>query len=282
MYIPRYWQRATVQGPNRKGETFETIAWGWSDISSDDALAKANDRARAALARLPLDRRGPSSYYEGRPFREPILEDVSRGDIRTLITRNSLGCDVLNTDRVGFADLDCEPLRTSLFARLFGKAAKLREEHRRAWDEQALVRLRDWQRSNLAWGFRIYRTAAGIRVLVTSHAMPADAAAKRWLESIGSDPLYQRLCGDQKTFRARLTPKPWRCGVKRLDVRFPFSTPKEEQRMAEWLENYRQKSAGFAVCEYMETIGPATIDPAVRPVLDLHDARTLALTRPLA
>ena len=275
MYFPRYWQRATVKGPNRKGETFETMALGWSDTSNEEALAKATERAWAALARLPLEKRGPSCYYEGRPFREPILEDASRNEVKVLITRNSLGCDVLNTDRVGFADLDYEPLRTGLFANLFGSAKKQKAEHRQNWEQQALARLRDWQRGNPAWGFRIYRTAGGFRVLVTSHLMEPDAQAKQWLESIGSDPLYQRLCRDQKSFRARLTPKAWRCGLRQPEVRFPFATPKEEQNMAAWLEKYRQKSGAFAVCEYVETAGPASVDAAVKPVLDLHDTRTL-------
>jgi len=282
MYFPRYWQRATVKGPNREGAIFETMAWGWSDASNEEALAKATERARMALARLPQGHRGPATYYEGRPFRELILEDASRDGVRTLVTRNSLGCDVLNTDGVGFADLDCEPVRTSLFARLFGGAKKVQAEHRLNWERDALDRLRAWQRGNAAWGFRIYRTAGGLRVLVTSRLVRADAEAKSWLASIGSDPLYQRRCVDQKSFRARLTPKPWRCGFKQPDVRFPFITAKDEQRMAGWLEKYRQKSSGFAVCEFVETAGPEHVDAAVRPVLELHDARTMVASRPLA
>ena len=275
MYFPRYWQRATVKGPNRAGETFETMAWGWSDTSKDEALAKAMERARAALARLPLDKRGPTTYYEGRPFREPILEDVSNGGIRTLITRNSLGCEVLNTDGVGFADLDYEPPRRSIFANLFGLGKKQAAEHRNNWEQQALASLRNWQIGHASWGFRIYRTAGGLRALVISKPVKADGEAKEWLTSIGSDPLYQKLCADQKSFRARLTPKPWRCGMKQPDVRFPFATASEEQRMAAWLVKYRQKSDGYAVCQFLETVGPTAIEAAVKPVLELHDARTL-------
>jgi hypothetical protein len=275
MYFPRYWQRATVKGPNREGNIFETTAWGWSDTSNEEALAKATERAHAALARLPKDRRGPSTYYEGRPFREPILQDCSGAGIRSLITRNSFGCDVLNTDGVGFADLDCEPLRTSLWANLFGSAKKQLAEHQQRWEQLALSKLREWQRNNPSWGLRIYRTAGGLRVLVISKPVRADDEAKQWLASIGSDPLYRRLCADQKSFRARLTPKPWRCGVRQLDVRFPCSSPKDEQRLAAWLERYQEKSGGFAVCEYIETAGPDTSDAVIRPVLELHDARTL-------
>ena len=55
-------------------------------------------------------------------------------------------------------------------------------------------------------GVRTYRTAAGLRVIVTGLASgPPDLTA---LVDLGSDDLYVRLCGLHETSRARLTPKP--------------------------------------------------------------------------
>jgi hypothetical protein len=276
MYFPRHWKRATVSGPNSEGKNFEVMAWGWSDVSDAEALQKAEARARAALAQLPARGKARAAYYDGRPFREPVLEDVSRGGSKAVITRNSLGCEVLNTDSVGFADLDYEPLRVSFFSSLFGSGKKKQTEHRQAWEAKALDRLHDWQRTRPGWGLRVYRTAGGFRALVTSQLLQAESAeARQWLQTVGSDPLYQRLCADQHSFRARLTPKPWRCNVRKPSVCFPYGTPKDEQRMADWLATYREKSQGFAICQHIGTIGADAVHPDVRPVLDLHDARTL-------
>jgi hypothetical protein len=276
MYFPRYWQRATVAGPNREGKNVEAMAWGWSDVSAAEALEKANLRARVLLAKLPIRGQPRTLYYEGRPFREPVLEDLSRAGHQALLTRNSLGCDVLNTDAVGFADLDYDPPSVSFLAVLFGSGKKKLAEHRQAWEADALERLRAWQRDHPRWGLRVYRTAGGFRALLTSHLLPAESAeARQWLQAVGSDPLYQRLCADQHSFRARLTPKPWRCRVPKPPVCFPYANPDDEKRMTDWLAAYRAKSQGLAICEYIETLGPSAVHPDIRPILDLHDSRTL-------
>ena len=63
-------------------------------------------------------------------------------------------------------------------------------------------------------GLRLYRTANGYRCLVTHRTYdPASQECRELLEALGSDPLYIRLCRGQHCFRARLTPKPWRCGA---------------------------------------------------------------------
>ena len=55
------------------------------------------------------------------------------------------------------------------------------------------------------FGFRIYRTRAGFRLLVTSGTFdPSAAETLALLKEFGSDPLYIRLCKAQECFRARL------------------------------------------------------------------------------
>jgi hypothetical protein len=61
--------------------------------------------------------------------------------------------------------------------------------------------------------YSVYRTAGGCRVLCTSMPFPWTTHhewALRFMKFLGADPQYMELCGKQKCYRARLTPKPWR------------------------------------------------------------------------
>lgn len=286
MYFPRYWTKAAIKGPNREGEEWEAEAWGWSDNSLEEARQKAQERARDVLARLPITQRtrgDRDSYYENRPFREPVLHDFSQGKVKALVSRNSLGCEVLNTDCIGFGDIDYVPERTSVFASLFdfgGKKAAAREKE---WEGRTLESLRRWRQSNLTWSFRVYRTAGGLRLLVTSRLLKADAPeALEWLKAIEADPLYVRLCKTQQSFRARLTPKPWRCGLRKPPMVSPWDDPVRKPAMQKWLEKYQRESMPYAICEFIEEIGSETAAEC-RPFISLHDEKTLAMSgKPLA
>ena len=62
------------------------------------------------------------------------------------------------------------------------------------------------------WGVRVYKTCAGYRGLVT-HATfdPTADATLDLMRQFRCDPQYVTLCKRQESFRARLTPKGWRC-----------------------------------------------------------------------
>ena len=76
----------------------------------------------------------------------------------------------------------------------------------------------------------IYETAGGLRVILAHRKIdPCSDEAARTLDFVGSDPLYLRLCRSQKSFRARLTPKPWRCGHHAPSERWPFLDTKTEK-----------------------------------------------------
>src|SRR6185312_12702105 len=102
---------------------------------------------------------------------------------------------------------------------------------------------------------------------------PKAPATSALLKEVGCDPLYIRLCQAQASFRARLTPKPWRLGMRPPTVRWPFGDSWTEDRFTEWQRGYEQKSRGTSVCKLVEHVGSQAIDPAVAPVLALHDAR---------
>ena len=124
---------------------------------------------------------------------------------------------------------------------------------------------------------RVYRTYAGLRYLVT-HApfSPTDGEVQAVMQAVGTDPQYIRLCQVQKSFRARLTPKPWRIGVSNPPARFPFEDAGEERAMHEWEVRYDAASAGRATCRFMEEIGGGTEHPDVAPIRALHDEHTKA------
>ncbi|MFL5537492.1 MAG: hypothetical protein ACJ8J0_00780 [Longimicrobiaceae bacterium] len=141
----------------------------------------------------------------------------------------------------------------------------------------ALDRLRRWVMARPEWRVRVYRTYAGLRYLVT-HApfSPTDAEVQAAMQALGTDPQYIRLCQVQKSFRARLTPKPWRIGVPNPPARFPYEDVGEERAMREWAVRYDAASAGRSTCRFLEEIGSGTEHPDVAAIRALHDEQTKA------
>jgi hypothetical protein len=197
--------------------------------------------------------------------------------VPVVVTRNSFGCLVLNTARVMFVDVDLPrsrrtPSSGGWLARLLGRSGQGSSDGAEA---QALARLDAWVRAHPGTGFRVYRTRAGLRYLGTSGVFePASAATEALLEALGCDPLYVRLCREQQSFRARLTPKPWRCGVARPPSRFPHETAEREEAFRRWLERYDDKSSRFATCAYVSTVGAERVHGEIEPILRFHDEAT--------
>lgn len=78
------------------------------------------------------------------------------------------------------------------------------------------------------WGVRIYKTAAGYRGIVTHDLFsPTDPDVIALMNEFGCDPLYILLCKQQESFRVRLSPKGWHCGLwnDKLAVHFRFQYP---------------------------------------------------------
>jgi len=132
--------------------------------------------------------------------------------------------------------------------------------------------------------FRIYRTAAGFRVLATDPVFkPGSAEAEKLMTQLDADPAFVRLCRAQESFRARLTPKPWRCGCERPAVRFPREHAHDEERFSEWLQRYDTACDAKATCRVVEDVGWRRVHPDVAPILSAHDRVTKATsTLPLA
>ena len=141
----------------------------------------------------------------------------------------------------------------------------------------ALDRLRQWIAARPEWRVRVYRTHSGLRYLVT-HALftPTDPQAQEAMAALGADAQYIRLCQVQKSFRARLTPKPWRIGMENPPVNFPYEDASEEAEMRAWEARYEAASQGRATCRFMEELGGGAEHPEVTPLRTLHDERTRA------
>jgi hypothetical protein len=141
----------------------------------------------------------------------------------------------------------------------------------------AIARLRQWVAQHPEWRVRVYRTHSGLRYLVT-HApfSPTDPDAQAAMQALGADPQYVKLCAVQKSFRARLTPKPWRIGMDSPPVTFPYESPDEEGRMRQWEVKYQNASQGRATAQFVEEMGGGGEHPDITAIRILHDEQTRA------
>lgn len=268
MNFPPFWARGDRDG---------FFAWRWSSESLADAQMLANQAAEQLADRLRAGDRPPArgGYYPNRPFREQVLQEIkgAAGETSAVVTRNSYGCLVLNTTRVMFVDIDLpEPERPGLFQRFFGKS-----KFTPAGDSlnAALDKIENWTRQHPEWGWRIYRTRAGLRLLATQGLIEADSdVAGEVFETLGADPLYRKLCQTQKCFRARLTPKPWRCGIRSKPDRWPWLDVKREKRFQKWEAHYQSYIFNWATCELLRQIGNPATHPEIEVIVKLHDQTT--------
>ena len=275
MKIPKYWTRreGDVQRPD--GTRLRLFAWGWSGTSPREAEGRAGDRFRSLQQRVTQGLELPRRYgYGSRPVREQILEEIPGPDDQpdAILTRNSYGSVVLNAARAMFVDVDLPAPSGFSLKRMFGwggGAAK--------GPDAVLDRLRDALRGSGGATFRVYRTAAGFRLLATDRVFaPASSDSESVMRATGADPAFVQLCRVQDSFRARLTPKPWRVGEKPPPGQFPRDGRDQEAAFAAWLERYERAAASRATCRFVETVGSGWPHPEIAPIVHLHDERTKA------
>lgn len=272
MHFPKFWVLA------RKGGV---SAWGWSDLSLSAAQADGDTRVVRIAAWLEdghKTQRGPYGYPD-RPMREPVLHEFadSAGRARAVVTRNSYGCLILNTAEALFVDVDEKPAGlVQALAGLFGK--------RKTFEDTVIERMESWIAVHQGWGWRAYRTKAGIRLLATHRPIaPTDPLCREVFREFQADRLYQKLCVNQKCFRARLTPKPWRCGFEKPQESWPFGEKEAEARFTRWEQEYRGKAGAFASCRLLGQFGAPIPCPEIAELLAFHDQATGADSeRPLA
>jgi len=274
MKTARYWTRAQQEfpAPDDDGPPLQLKARGWSNDSLDAARIKAIEIAGRVAERIAVGFTKADRYpYGDRPLPEPVIREFSGA----IVTRNAYGSLVLNTDRMMFVDVDrkAEPPKSGgLFSSLFGKSKPAPEPVRDpVIDELAEVT----SRHKLA--ARLYETAAGYRLIVTNVGFsPGGPDSEALLAEYKSDRLYVRLCRMQECFRARLTPKPWRCGYPKRYTEFPFETPRDQESARKWESEYGSKSAMFSTCRFIGELGSGFADPDFRELIEFHDRETKA------
>jgi hypothetical protein len=272
MKIPKYWAQASQSVQDPEGKWFKLSTWRWSDSSTDDATQVAQARAKDLADRVQRgDTLNRYSYGE-RPLREEIIQAVAGGGSRELgvITRNAYGATVLNATQAMFVDIDFEP--QSPAASMSAGLRKLAGKTTPSQEDKVVAGIQQWAANNPGLGIRIYRTFGGLRGLITNELFnPADESAMGILRELNADSLYTKLCRDQDCFRARLSPKPWRCGIGRPPSRYPWEDARSELEYRAWEEKYKAAGSNYAVCRMLTQIGSPEVHPDIELILSLHD-----------
>ena len=296
----RYWAKA-AERVQSEDHPWNVECYGGSDTSVEEALERAAERARAAAVAISEGHEPQLYAYGERPLREEIVREIELdGDIAAVITRNSYGALILNTANVAFADIDYpaqefpggqeSPGGQGCLAALFGlltgsldQGAQADELDRSDQDEVIVDRVRQLVEQSEGLGVRLYRTSNGFRVLVTSQTWdPLSPETIRLLEDFGSDPLYVTLCRSQQCFRARLTPKPYRCEMENPPGRFPWPDDAAEQAFRRWEQEYEQATQGYSTCVFIGAFGHSDVDPVAELIVRLHDGIACAEDGPIA
>ncbi len=275
MKIPKYWAKSVQSVQQPGGRSYLLVIWQWSDASVSEAQRKANDRVREIADKVRVGQLLNRYGYSERPLREEIVQGVTNdaGDEVAIVTRNAYGALVLNAANAMFIDIDFADKVTAAssgggFSWGFGQRAPSQED-------QHVERITVWASGHPDVGLRVYRTAAGLRCLITNQTFdPGQSYTLDILREFESDPLYVRLCQAQECFRARLTPKPWRCDMAPSPWRYPWANAEVEIRYRTWERHYEQASRSYAVCKLVKQLGPQEVHPDVAPILQLHDRLT--------
>ncbi|MEZ6242603.1 MAG: hypothetical protein R3B57_06115 [Phycisphaerales bacterium] len=300
MQVRRYWASVQIQkGSGRR--RISTRVWGGSDESEAAARAEAQRRAEAVdWDRVLARERSPSepgnySYLRG-ANPEPMLDEAldEQGARAGAITINRYGARVLNTASLAFIDVDTNenpervmqllnpaaPItpvkRPGLLGRLKDALSGPPEASPEQVRDAVAQGVRGWVGQSSGRAARLYRTAAGLRLLLVNPPMdPAADETRELMLRFGSDPAYVALCRVQASFRARLTPKPWRLqGFDKLLPKINYETIADD-RTSRWLDAYASASRGHAVCELLDQFGTnAAPDPTAGLLLKLHDEET--------
>ncbi|MDD2942402.1 MAG: hypothetical protein PHC51_05470 [bacterium] len=326
MIVPQFWAEEIIK-QRIKGKQITVRRFGWSDISQEDAQRNAETRVREAFEKVVsgqrILRREPRVSYNGAEG-VPIREEIVRRSGDTVITRNIYGALCLNTPDVLFVDVDFDksskkpllvgaaigasgailmltilfgkmpnwPLGIMVIGALLGAATASMFKQlpvMLAGGAEQLVckRAKKYVRQYPQWSLRLYRTPAGIRILVMHETFsPADTEVELCFRYFGVDPIYARMCRNQQCFRARVTPKPWRINMSGHIKPRPGVWPVRPESLPGrklWIADYEHKSGSFAACRFIGTVGNGPLHHTALSVQNLHDELSRAhSTLPIA
>jgi hypothetical protein len=116
-----------------------------------------------------------------------------------------------------------------------------------------------------------------LRVLATHELFdPGGQPASHVFQSLAADPLYVRLCREQECFRARLTPKPWRCGQRKPFIPWPRESDEDQHRFEAWHAEYLDAQADYGTCRFLAAWGDGRVHPEAQQIVELHDSLSRA------
>jgi hypothetical protein len=270
--VPRYWAKVEGDTPPDFEGARRLAVWGWSQESQRGAELHAHKRLTEVLDHLRHSQGWPKGYtYGSRPRREEILQEFRDrgGETTAFLTRTHYGSEILNVARVLFVDVDVpRPSIKQVIGSLFGS--------KNSPEAGVLSRIRSALAGEPDGSFTIYRTAAGFRVVAGDPLYePASPKAEALMIALGVDPSYLNLCRVQQCFRARLTPKPWRCGMSDPPGRYPRGAD-DEAAHAQWVSDYERATHDKATCQTIETLGWRRIHEEAEEAIRLHDRKTRA------
>lgn len=272
MHIPKAWAKARTQLTTKDERQLALAVWGWGE-DPFTARTQAERRLERVVWRIRQGESFPFEYgYLSRPPREEIVQTLAAAPDDApygMVTRNRYGALVLNTARLLFLDVDIPRPDFMLQLRRFFVPSIPSPS------EAVLAKLRAALRQYGKATFRLYRTASGLRALAVDREFePAGEEAAALMKATGTDPWFIRLCSAQKSFRARLTPKPWRCGSGLPPGEYPHADEASRKAYADWLQRYQSAGAKYATCRYLETIGSASPRGDAAKLIALHDKHT--------
>ena len=271
MKIYQYWCEKilteTVDGVEKKrrfragtNESMEA-----AEQAVEQRIRKYNAFRNAALNHTEL----PAKADPQEDYATPICEELCHTiDEKNLVTRNRYGALVLNSEELLFLDVDKVPYTfKEMLKRLFRLSVPDARE-RLITELEHFLHLPEFQ----GVGMRVYATSRGFRILLS---LPGLETLKSPLmpglfRQFHTDPLYAELCCRQQCFRARLTPKPARMGMKTM-IKFHFPYAEENKdAIAGYLAEYEKKSGEYAVCRLIAQLGKRFTSPAI----EYHDKIT--------
>ena len=314
MIVPQYWAEGRLQHRDKRRQvTVRRFGWSDVSQADAQANADARAQAALArlVAGEKIQKREPKIPYNGAAG-VPIREEIVGRQGETVITRNSYGARCLNTPNVLFVDIDFQEkppgsrLNLAIFALLLLAAGAIGWAlHSRSYGIGAAVLAVilgygiSARRNNLAlrakggveggvrdriatfiaghpdWHLRLYRTPAGMRVLAMHRTFnPEEPAVADCFRALGADPIYARMCLNQRCFRARISPKPWRIGIAAHMRPSPGVWPVNPERLPErnrWIEAYERAARDYASCRFIEDVGSGAMAPDAKAVQVLHD-----------
>lgn len=253
-----YWVKVKYQ-IKFNNEIKEITCFGHSDISEEDAVLNSKKSFQCVKNKIENNSVADTDYSE--IIKEEIIEKI---DDNNIITRNKMGCLVLNTTSLIILDIDdCKlSFLETLGFKKYNKKEKIL---------QVLEGINPRIDGSM-YGIRIYETYNGFRVIfVGDYLEPNCKEIVKLMRKTNTDYLYRTLSWKQKCYRARLTPKPQRIKIKPNKLRYPY-TEDEQSIIDRWVEEYNQKVENYGVCRLVKTIG----DFAENNIVQIHDHITCA------